>query len=108
VQPVSPSPDADLTGVLASTVKSTLNDRLDRLEELFEATRDREAFTTHQAAKRLGKSAWTVRRWAELGQIKAQKVLMGRTGRKGEWRISEEEVTRIEREGPQAENTYSN
>lgn len=104
----TPSSDADITGTLASTVVSAIDDRMGKLEDRIDASRDREAYTTHQASKRLGKSAWTVRRWAELGQIRAEKVLMGRTGRKGEWRISAEEVARIEREGPQPEGTYSN
>lgn len=82
----------EILGLLRS-----LDERLGRLEE----TRPAEFYTTEQAGKILGKSAWTVRRWCELGQIRAEKTLSGR-GRRSEWRIGHTELERIRKEGPKA------
>lgn len=70
--------------------------------------KDRQRFTTAQAAKRLNKSPWTVRRWCELGQVKAERIRLGRSGNRLEWRIDAEEVNRVAQEGPGHEGEFAN
>ena len=77
--------------------------RLDRLEKQRVA---KDAWTVDEAAERLGKSPYTVRQWANLGCIRAHKV-RGK-GRRGEWRIADAEVARVQAEGPSPERTFEN
>lgn len=68
----------------------------------------RQRFTTAQAAKKLNKKPWTVRRWCELGQVKAERIRLGRSGNRLEWRIDLDEVNRIAQEGPGREGQFAN
>lgn len=82
---------------------------LDMLAQLLKAgasTVVRESYTVEDVAKRLGRTPWTVRNWANNGQVRATKV-RGK-GRTGEWRIAHEELLRVEREGPSPEGAFDN
>lgn len=77
-----------------------------RLEALLAEIRDgmessvprKEFYTTAEAAAVLGKATFTVRQWARLGRIHAEKTHSGR-GLDAEWRISHREIERIRNEG---------
>lgn len=58
----------------------------------------KESYTTHEVAKLLGKKPYTVREWCRLQRVNATKALYGR-GADDEWRISHEELQRIQNEG---------
>jgi hypothetical protein len=58
----------------------------------------KEFYTTAEAAEILGKRPFTVREWARLQRIHAQKTHAGH-GIDAEWRISREELVRIQNEG---------
>jgi hypothetical protein len=55
-------------------------------------------YTTAEVAEILGKAEFTVREWARLGRVHAEKKKSGR-GVASEWLISHEELTRIRNEG---------
>lgn len=55
-------------------------------------------YTTAEAAELLHRKPFTVRQWARLGRIDAEKTHSGR-GIDPEWRISKEEIVRIQNEG---------
>ena len=84
----------------------SLQDRLLRLEEavssLVELVRDqrtiKESYTTVEVANILGKKPYTVREWCRLQRVNASKAMCGR-GCEEEWRISHEELLRIQNEG---------
>jgi hypothetical protein len=83
-----------------------LLDRFERLEsevaqlrELLRArTIEKEYYSTKEAAQLLGKRPYTVREWCRLGRINSVKTLSGR-GIDEEWRVSHEEILRIQNEG---------
>jgi len=85
---------------------SRLEARLTRLEELLEAMRGasvstapaKDYYTTAEAAQLLGKRTYTVREWCRLGRVNAEKAAFGR-GLDEEWRISHDELVRIQNEG---------
>jgi hypothetical protein len=85
---------------------SSLQDRLQRLEEavssLVELVRDqrtvKDSYTTVEVAKILDKKPYTVREWCRLQRVNAFKAMCGR-GCEEEWRISHEELLRIQNEG---------
>jgi hypothetical protein len=58
----------------------------------------KEYYSTVEVAKLLGKRPYTVREWCRLGRINAEKANFGR-GQDDEWRISHQELTRIQNEG---------
>lgn len=58
----------------------------------------KEYYTTAEAAAILGKAVFTVRQWARLQRINAEKTHSGR-GLDAEWRISHAELERIQNEG---------
>ena len=79
---------------------------LDRLETLLKDLVElvsvkgtvKEFYTTEDVAVLLGKRPYTVRNWCRLGRVIAQKAQAGRGGEE-EWRISHEELVRIQNEG---------
>ena len=79
-----------------------LEQRLERIESmlslLVEKQTLREWYTTDQVAELLGKAEFTVREWARLKRIKAEKRKSGR-GAYASWVISHEELLRVQREG---------
>lgn len=60
--------------------------------------RAKEWYSTQEAAEILKKRPYTVRNWCRMGRVRAEKIEAGR-GVDGEWRISHEEITRIQNEG---------
>ncbi len=58
----------------------------------------REWYSTDQVAQIVGKSEFTVREWARLGRIRAEKRRSGR-GAHASWAISHAELLRLQREG---------
>ncbi len=76
--------------------------RLDRIESLLAALLERETikdyYSTDEFARLVGKAEFTVREWARLGRIHAQKRQSGR-GAHPAWVISHEELLRYRREG---------
>lgn len=79
-----------------------LKERLDRIESLLSALVDKQAlrdwYTTDQVAIILCKAEFTVREWARLGRIRAEKRKSGR-GAYAAWVVSHSELQRIQREG---------
>ena len=83
-----------------------LHDRLSALEAKcdeantrhFQATVEKEYYSTQEVAKLLGKKPYTVREWCRLGRIRGEKANFGR-GLDNEWRVSHEELERIRNEG---------
>lgn len=79
-----------------------ISERLERIETLLESLLEertaKEWYSTSETAKILGKSEYTVREWCRLGRIHASKRQYAR-GAYPEWRISQEELTRIKNEG---------
>jgi excisionase family DNA binding protein len=79
-----------------------LSARQSRLETLLTEIREavgttsprKEYYTTAEAAAILGRAVFTVRQWARLGRINAEKTHAGR-GIDAEWRISKQELERI-------------
>lgn len=79
-----------------------LTERLDRIEStlimLLKQQAKKDWYGTDEVAAILGRDSFTVREWARLGRIRAEKRRSGR-GRYRSWAISHEELLRIEREG---------
>ncbi len=80
----------------------TIDERLDKIESmltaLVERQQVREWYTTEQFAQLVGKAEFTVREWARLGRIRAEKRKSGR-GAFPSWVISHPELMRYQREG---------
>lgn len=72
------------------------------LQEVHEQTVNgsivREYYSTQEVAKLLSKRPYTVREWCRLGRVHGEKSHSGR-GLEEEWRISHEELKRIQNEG---------
>ena len=79
-----------------------LAERLLRIEQmlqlLIQQRTVKEWYSTAEVAHLLGKAEYTVREWCRLGRIHASKRQYAR-GAYPEWRISHDELTRIENEG---------
>ena len=58
----------------------------------------KDSYSTKEVAEILGKKPYTVREWCRLQRVNAFKAAFGR-GCEEEWRISHEELTRIQNEG---------
>ena len=76
--------------------------RLERIESalavLVEQRTVKDWYSTDEVAKLLGRAEFTVREWARLGRIHAEKRHSGR-GKYCAWVISHVELQRIQREG---------
>jgi hypothetical protein len=72
------------------------------LRELLQAASPKpsvkQSYSTHDVARILGKRPFTVREWCRLGRINARRALSGR-GVDKEWRITHQELERIQNEG---------
>ncbi len=80
-----------------------LYEQLNRIEDMLRTLlHDREVkkqfYSTAEVAQILGKAEFTVREWARLNRINADKRQTGR-GTSLEWMISYEELQRIRNEG---------
>lgn len=72
---------------------------MDEIRDLLASRpRSKEWYSTQEAAEILNKRPYTVRNWCRMGRVRAEKIEAGR-GVDGEWRISHEELTRIQNEG---------
>ncbi|MBI3464957.1 MAG: helix-turn-helix domain-containing protein [Planctomycetes bacterium] len=58
----------------------------------------KQSYSTHEVARILGRRPFTVREWCRLGRVNARLALSGR-GVDKEWRITHEELERIQNEG---------
>ncbi len=80
----------------------TIDERLDRIESMLISLAQqqtvREWYSTDQVAQIVGKSEFTVREWARLRRIRAEKRKSGR-GAHTSWAISHVELMRLQREG---------
>lgn len=81
---------------------STIDERLDRIERLLTSLIEREAirdwYSTDEFARLVGKAEFTVREWARLGRIHAEKRQSGR-GAHPAWVVSHAELLRYRRDG---------
>jgi transposase len=80
--------------------------RLERIEKLQSLNIMKDGYAVEEVAERVRRKAYTVRQWANRGQIQARKV--AGSGPTGEWRVSPEELARIQAEGPKPERTFNN
>jgi Helix-turn-helix domain len=80
----------------------TIEERLDKIESLLAALVERQIikdyYSTDEFARIVGKAEFTVREWARLGRINAEKRKSGR-GAFAAWVISHQELQRYQREG---------
>jgi hypothetical protein len=88
-----------------STELLTINEVLERLRnvealltDLVQQQTVKEWYTTAEIGKILGKAEFTVREWARLGRVRAEKRRSGR-GAIPAWVISHAELLRYQREG---------
>jgi Helix-turn-helix domain len=79
-----------------------IEQRLDRIEGLLTSLVERQTVKDHyeveEFARLVGKAPFTVREWARLGRIRAEKRMSGR-GAFASWVISHNELLRYQREG---------
>ncbi len=83
-----------------------LKERVAELEQVIAELRDllltqktvKESYDTKEVANILGRKPYTVREWCRLQRINAYKAQCGR-GSEEEWRISHDELLRIQNEG---------
>ena len=79
-----------------------LDERLTRIEQLLSALVERQQIKDYyqidEFAKLVGKRPFTVREWARLGRIRAEKRRSGR-GASASWVVSHTEWLRYQREG---------
>src|SRR5437762_3030517 len=80
--------------------------RFDQLEKRLALSVEKEYYTVEEAAERLGRVPYTVRQYCNKGQVQAKKV-RGK-GRTGEWRISHENLLRLQADGPWKEGSFDN
>ena len=80
----------------------SIEDRLDKIESLLTSLVERQSvkdyYEVEEFARLLGKAPFTVREWARLGRIRAEKRMSGR-GAFASWVISHDELLRYQREG---------
>lgn len=99
----------DCAAIVASVVEALmarLSPRLVALERAVLAWHEelqtqrtvKEFYTTAEVAQILRRRPYTVREWCRLGRIHAEKAHSGR-GLDDEWRVSHEELVRIQNEG---------
>lgn len=79
-----------------------LAERLDRIEAmlatLVQQRTQKDYYSTAEVAEAVGRDIFTVRQWANLGRIRAEKRPSGRGAHK-EWMIPHDELLRIQSEG---------
>lgn len=80
----------------------SLEDRLDRIEQLLTCLVERQTvkdfYEVEEFARIVGKSCFTCREWCRLGRVRADKKLSGR-GAYARWVVSHAELLRYQREG---------
>jgi hypothetical protein len=78
---------------------------LQRVQEAQTLSVTKDGYTVEDIAERMKRKPWTVRQWCNTGRVQAKKV-QGK-GRRGEWRISPEEFSRLQREGIRPRGTFT-
>jgi hypothetical protein len=91
------SQGGDVAGRLAR-IEATAQACERMLSTLVQQRTIKDWYTTKEIATLLGKKEYTVREWCRLRRINSKKLSGGR-GNEGEWRISHEELLRIQTEG---------
>ncbi len=85
-----------------ATASMTIDQRLDRIEQMLESLISKETvkdfYTTDEFGKLIGKSEFTVREHCRLGRLHGQKRQSGR-GPHAAWVVSHQELQRYRREG---------
>ncbi len=80
----------------------SIEQRLDRIESLLTSLVERQSvkdfYEVDEFARLVGKAPFTVREWARLGRIRAEKRMSGR-GAFASWVVSHDEWLRYQREG---------
>lgn len=80
----------------------TIEERLERIEDMLQRLVERDTvqewYSIDQITRILGKAEFTVREWARLGRIRAEKRKSGR-GAHNIWVISHAELVRYQKEG---------
>ena len=80
----------------------TVEEKIDRIEAMLQQLVERQSVKDHyeveEFARLVGKAPFTVREWARLGRIRAEKRMSGR-GAFASWVISHNELLRYQREG---------
>jgi hypothetical protein len=80
-------------------IETSIVERLDRIESLLREQKTiKEFYGTEELAEILKRSEFTVREYARLGRINAQKRKSGR-GKHAAWVVSHTELLRIQRDG---------
>jgi hypothetical protein len=81
---------------------STTDERLDRIERMLGVLLERQTikdyYEIEEFARMVGKAEFTVREWARLGRIHAEKRQSGR-GPHAAWVVSHSELLRYRRDG---------
>lgn len=81
---------------------TTLEQRLERIEELLAALVSRQQlrgwYSVEEFARLVGRSEFTCREWCRNGRVQALKKQSGR-GAHASWAISHEELERYQRDG---------
>ena len=75
-----------------------IENTLDEIVQAMSNDSPKQYYTTAEVARLLGKKPYTVREWCRLERVHVQKIESGR-GVDNEWRISYEELVRIQNEG---------
>jgi predicted site-specific integrase-resolvase len=79
-----------------------IEDRLNRIEEMLAVLVERQTikdyYEMEEFSRLVGKAAFTVREWARLGRIRAEKRRSGR-GAFASWVVSHAELLRYQKEG---------
>lgn len=70
-----------------------------KLDEIAEQRAAKEFYTTAEVAEIVGRAEFTVREWCRQKRIDAVKHKDG-SGRKREWRVSHDELLRVQNHGP--------
>jgi len=83
-------------------IEAALRHIMKMLDELLTTSRrsaaTKQAYSVAEAAKLLGRAAYTIREHCRLGRIKATKRPIGRGGEQ-EWEISHAEIERVQNHG---------
>lgn len=87
-------PSSSHKSLTLESLKQQLDTMQGMLEALLQAKPTKEAYTSSEAARVLGKQPFTVREWCRLGRVNAVKRASGR-GAASEWLISRVELERI-------------
>lgn len=90
--------DGELTLPLPSVLEQRLASIEAALQRLLERHTVKDWYTVDEFAKHVGREPFTVREWARLGRIHAEKRRSGR-GKHTEWVIGHPELLRFQRHG---------